>query len=138
LIELIGNQHERACKWLLSQFGPKFERMMPDYKTLMAVENGHVLGAVVYDSFTIYDCNITLAIKDRRCVTRRVISAVFSYPFLQLGLRRVSASVAADNEVSLRLMKRWGFRFEGLKIFGDGLPDEFQFGMLANECRWLK
>lgn len=135
-MNLITDRHLIA-KWLFSRFAEKHERMMPDYRALAAVDGTEILGAVVYDCFYAHDCNLSIAIASPRCVTRGTLRQVFNYPFKQLGLTRVSASVAADNEKSLRLMERWGFQKEGVKRNGYGHCDEILFGMLRSESKWI-
>lgn len=129
---------EPIAKWLFQHFRDKHERMMPDFRALAAVDGGRILAAVIYDCFYAKDCNLSLAIEDKRGVTRESLHIVFAYPFQQLGLVRVSASVAADNEPSLALMERWGFKREGVKRLGYGDRDEILFGMLRDECRWFR
>ncbi|MFT3980083.1 MAG: GNAT family protein [Ferruginibacter sp.] len=41
------------------------------------------------------------------------LEAVLEYGFTELGLHRVEALVAADNTASLKLLRRYGFSFEG-------------------------
>lgn len=107
------------------------------HKSIAAFEGDRMLGAVVYDGFTPYDCNLHIALDDRRCVTPRTLRAVFAYPFEQLKLPRVTAQVGAGNVRSLNLVRKLGFVQEGVKRRGLGDEDELIFGLLRTECRWL-
>lgn len=116
---------------------PGVKSWLGQHKSLAACEGERILGAVVFDGFTPFDCNVHVAIDDRRCVTRHVLKVIFSYPFVQLGLKRVSAQIPQSNIQSLRLAKHLGFTEEGRKREGMGDEDEIILGMLKSECRWL-
>lgn len=94
-------------------------------------------GAVVYEGFTPYECNMHLAVDDQRCITRAVIRQVFEYPFVQLDYHRVSGLVRADNEACIKFCERIGFTHEGRKREAVAGHDEVIMGMLRDECRWL-
>lgn len=137
-MHLVSQPREAIAQWLFTHFREKHERMAPDYRAIAVMEGERILLAVIFDCFYARDCNVSVAIEDKRGVTRGNLRAVFAYPFLQLKLPRISASVAADNPESLCLMHRWGFTKEGVKraACANGV-DEIQFGMLATECRWI-
>lgn len=121
--------------WLLARFDPKVG-WLGEAKSLAAMDGWKILGVVAYDGFTPHECQMHLAIEDRRCVTRRVLRAVFAYPFTQLKLARVTACVALSNAAILELVQRLGFVYEGRKRCGFGDEDELIFGLLRSECRW--
>jgi hypothetical protein len=125
---------EAIAQWVLDTAGLA-GAFLPDFKVIGVFEGNTLLGAVVYDAFTARDCNLHICVSDRRCVTRRVVRAVFDYPFRQLHLDRVSAQVWSDNAPSLEFVQRLGFVLEGAKR----LPDKFQlqFGLQRHECHWL-
>lgn len=133
------NDRDHIAKWVFDQFTEhKHVRMMPDFRALAVVDKNRILGAALFDCFYAFDCNVSIAIADKRCVTRSNLRMIFLYPFVQLLLPRISASVASDNQRSLALMERFGFKREGVKrcAFGAG-ADEILFGMLRCECPWL-
>lgn len=134
-VDLRTEPREPIAQWVLDTCGLRGV-FLPDFKVIGVFDEETLLGAVVYDGFTARDCNLHLCIHDRRCVTRRVIRAVFAYPFTQLRLDRVSAQVWEDNAPSLELVQRLGFVFEGAKL----LPDTKQllFGLQRHSCHWLK
>lgn len=130
--------HPGAPRWV-QRLIPKVQGWMGEPKSIAALdENGFLLGAVVYDSFTPYDCCLHIALADKRCVTRRNIRAVFAYPFEQLHLARVTAQIAPSNARSLVLARHLGFLHEGTKRKGLGDESELIFGLTREECRrWL-
>jgi RimJ/RimL family protein N-acetyltransferase len=133
VITLFANQ---GLDWARARI-PKLEAWMGEAKSLAAMEDGRILGVVVFDAFTPYDVNMHIVIEDRRCVTRRILKEVFSYPFKQLGLRRVTGLVPASNVPALAFDLRLGFRHEGRKLHGAGDEDEIVLGMTRESCRWI-
>lgn len=117
---------------------PKLEAWMGEAKSLAAMEDDRILGVVVYDAFTSFECCMHIVIEDRRCVNRRILKQVFSYPFKQLGLRRVTGLVPESNVAALAFDLRLGFRHEGRKLHGAGDEDEIILGMTRESCRWIK
>jgi L-amino acid N-acyltransferase YncA len=122
--------------WALERI-PKLQAWMGEAKSIAAVERYQTLGVVVFDAFTPYDCCAHIVIEDKRCVTRRVLRAVFEYPFKQLGLKRVTGLVPESNVAALAFDLRLGFVQEGRKKWGLGDEDEIILGMTAESCRWL-
>lgn len=99
--------------------------------------DGTLAGAAVYDSFTKHECCLHLAITAPP-VPEFVLRAVFGYPFLQLGLRRVTALIRADNEAAIALARRNGFVEEGRKRFASGEVDEMIMGLLREDCAHIR
>lgn len=133
MITLFANH---GLEWARARI-PKLEAWMGEPKSLAAVEDGRILGVVVYDAFTAHECCMHIVIEDRRCVTRRILKEVFAYPFKQLGLRRVTGLVPESNVAALAFDMRLGFRHEGRKKWGAGDEDEIVLGMTREGCRWI-
>jgi hypothetical protein len=63
----------------------------------------------------------------------------FDYPFMQLGVNQILATVSSVNERALTLVKRLGFK--QLYKIKDGAPkgaDLIIFSMSKANCKWLK
>lgn len=116
---------------------PKVPCWVPGFKSLAAAENGEMLGAVVYDAFTPYECCIHVRLDKPGCKTPEVLRAVFAYPFEQLGLKRLTGLVGAQNDKGRQLCTWLGFHLEGCKANGLGDEDELIYGLLRENCRWL-
>lgn len=136
-MDLVGHDHALIGEWVRARI-PKVECWLDGFRTLAAVDRGVILGAVVYDGFTPYDCNLHIAIDDKRCVTRAVLRCVFGYPFDQLGLARVTGLVPASNQAALDFDLRLGFREEGRKVKAFGDEDEIILGLLKEDCIWIR
>lgn len=82
-----------------------------------------------------------------RSITPTAVALATDYCFSQLGLHRIEIFIRPENEASLRVVEKLGFRYEGLRrrfihINGDW-RDHFCFALIAEELptgvlrRWL-
>src|SRR3954464_2862919 len=98
--------------------------------------SGELLGTCCFEPKTFFDWHFSVAIVDPRCMSRRVLQAMFATVFT-VGAR-VTALVEPDNERALRQMKRMGFCYEGyLRLGIGGTRDALIWGMLRDDCRYL-
>lgn len=101
--------------------------------------DGTLTGAVVYERFSECDCNIHVASDgSSRWMTRAFLAAVFAYPFIQLGLRRVTGLVPASNHAAMRLNQHLGFEIEGYCDHAMPADDIVVMGMTRVRCRYIK
>lgn len=72
------------------------------------------LGALFFNQ---QDADITLAVAaDPTCgLKRRAFAQIMAFPFVQLGLPRVTAEIPLSNERSISAVQRLGFVREGVK-----------------------
>jgi hypothetical protein len=134
-IEIVIND-PRAGEWVREKI-PKVAKWTEGFKSLAALENGEIRGAVVYDAFTPYDCCIHVRLDKPGCKSNWVLKQVFAYPFEQLGLKRITGLVGTGNLKGQQLCLWLGFVLEGRKTFGLGDEDELIYGMTAGSCPWL-
>lgn len=98
-----------------------------------------VAGACFHSWHPGQDITITIASLEPAFVTRAVICKVFWYPFVQLGLPRVSAEVEAGNTRCIRLATGMGFAIEGRKRqAGANGCDVLLLGLLRDEFRFIE
>lgn len=82
-----------------------------------------------------------------RNITPTAVALATDYCFYQLGLHRMEICIRPENQPSLRVVEKLGFRYEGLRrryihINGDW-RDHFCFGLVSEELtqgvlrRWL-
>ena len=108
-------------------------------KAIGVARDGKLIAALVYMNYRKTNIEICLAADDPRWCRKGVLAALFAYPFVQLGLRRITAIIPASNEQSLRITRGMGFVEEGRHecLF----PNDdagISFRMLREECRWLR
>jgi RimJ/RimL family protein N-acetyltransferase len=84
-------------------------------------DNGQLCGVAVFNDYTRDNIEMTVATTGRGWAARRMLRAVFRYPFEQLNVSRVTAHVRESNRKALKVAKAAGFREEGRqrRWFGD-------------------
>lgn len=114
------------------------DRFPDDSPSIGVIEDGEIVGGVVYSMYTGNGIMMNVASSNRRWLTRTFLRAAFAYPFKQLGCTRVSGLVRVDNADAQRFDEHLGFVREGLIREGDeDGTDLIMYGMLRRECRWL-
>lgn len=102
-------------------------------------DDGTIRWAVVYDHFEKGgSVQMHIALTDPKYVTRRAISAVFEYPFYQLGVKKVLGFVNSENLKALSFDLRLGFEVEAIvnDVYERG--DLYILSMTQEQCRWLR
>lgn len=133
-----GEQRPEFFGFVNAALGGAFEHG-PFCKVITCLANdGRILAAVVYDNITRYDAQMSVASDgSRHWICRGFLHDVFRYPFLQVGLQRLTVVASEDNGSALEMNLRLGFQCEGRlrRYFGE--TDGIVLGMLRSECRYL-
>ena len=109
-----------------------------DAQAIGVEQEGRIVAAVVYEGFTDWDCRIHVASDgSRRWLSRGFLVRVFAYPFLQCGLRRVTALVEEGNRAALKLDLGIGFQVEGRLKDATPEGDMIVLGMTRARCPWI-
>jgi len=133
---------DKLLAWAAERIG--IDGFRADAKAIAVLaDSGRIQAVVVYDTFSIDrdvgQCCVHIATDNRRSwATRRTLQILFDYPFETLGLDRITAFVGANNRLAQVLAIRLGFQFEGRERGGARSGDLVMFGMLKEECVWLK
>lgn len=101
--------------------------------------DGRLVAGATYTNYNGSNIHLEFAVTDRRVFNRASLWAAFSYPFLQLGCRRITAVVDCGNFRSLALCEHLGFAYEA--TLQDAAPNgdhQIVFRMLKSECRWIR
>lgn len=115
------------------------DRFPPDAPSIGLLENGRIVGGVVYTMYTGNGIMMNVAGGYKGWINRAFLRAAFAYPFKQLGCTRVSGLVRVDNFAAQQFDERLGFKREGLVRRGDDDgTDLIMYGMLREECKWIK
>lgn len=99
---------------------------------------GQVQAVAFFNQFTDMSCNIHLVTNGQRAwASRTFLYEVFAYPFVQLGLTRLTAYVPSKNYEALNLDLRLGFQVEGRLAEATENDDLVVLGMLRRNCMWI-
>lgn len=134
--KLIYGQEERLLPWAAKATNvPGFRR---DAYAIGLERDDELCAVVVFDTFSQTGCNMHIASDGtRRWMNKELLLSAFAYPFVQLGLKRVTGIVPARNTAALSFDEHLGFVREGL--CRDGFPDDDMviLGMLRKDCRFI-
>jgi len=132
---LIYGQEDRLLPWAQERIGVRFRS---DAYTIGLERDGNIVAVVVYDAFSEADCCIHIASDGtKRWMNKDLLVAAFSYPFIQLGLRRVTGMVPANNAEALAFDENLGFVREGCHPHALPDGDLISLGMLRSSCRFI-
>jgi L-amino acid N-acyltransferase YncA len=136
-VKLDWSQNPEHLKHFESILGVEF-RSSPTYWASVLTNEGQLVGGMIYTNFTPFNCELSAVLDDPRCCSLNVLRELFSYPFYQLNLRRVTAVVRESNEKSSKVCQRQGFRLEGVHLHWFGEDHGLIWGMLKEDCKWLR
>lgn len=106
--------------------------------------NGEYIAVVVYNNYrthpngTPHAVEISMVSVDKSWCTRHNLSIIAAYPFIQLRVKRVQATVSKRNKHTRNFLRKSGFKYEGALrqgwVFGG---DATVYSLLNTECKWL-
>jgi RimJ/RimL family protein N-acetyltransferase len=104
----------------------------------IADEDGLIAGIVFNNYRSAIGMEASIASTSPRWCSRGTLAAIFGYVFDQVGCRRLTATTEAKNQPVRAFLCHLGFREEGLLRHGFPQDDAVIFGMIREECRWLR
>ncbi len=97
-------------------------------------QNEIAAGIVFHDYQPRYrTIQVSVAARDPRWATAKIIKQILSYPFLQLGVNVVWSAIAHDNARAIKFNKGIGFTPEGVGRFRFGDKHAWVSSMTAKE-----
>lgn len=99
---------------------------------------GNPLAVTIYNRFSPHNCEMSIATNgSRKWASKKYIGICYRYPFIQMGVARISVVIEEKNSKSLMLCRKLGHVEEArLKSwFGD--QDGILMRMTREECKWL-
>ncbi len=134
---LVYGWTREVARWVERELGlPDFGR---DIAAIGVVRGGEMVAGAVFNNWRPPAVEITFASRHPRWATADAIAGILRYPFVQLGVKRVTAVTPEGNEAARRFMRRLGFKEEGRHP--DALPTgaAISLGLLRVDAeRWLK
>lgn len=121
----------RCREWLESRLDLKLH---PE-TTFMGAERCGNLATVVAFSHYVPDTDIELSVAhdNQGIASRELMREVLRYVFAQSNCLRCTARIAEDNQKSIKLAERLGFKAEGRLRRGFGNRDALLFGLLRDD-----
>ncbi|GAA4652548.1 hypothetical protein GCM10023116_48320 [Kistimonas scapharcae] len=101
-------------------------------------KNDQLLAGITLYNYTKNDIHIAVYATTPRFLTRTLMANVFGYCFDQLQVDRITTTVQVSNSHANRFNQRIGFVKEGRVRRAISGEDAVLYGMLREDCRWLK
>lgn len=114
-------------------------RMVEGMKGLGLERDGELVAGTLYEGFSGTNVWVHLGgLPGRQWMTRDYLRYCFYYPFVEMGVRRLSGYVNAGNHEARRLNEHFGYQVEatlsGAAPDGD---DVLIYAMWRDQCRFL-
>lgn len=139
-LSMVVGQHQEIADWVAERQGVAPDAMnWGNFNTLSFLDDRGVKVALVYNGFHWPNVSIHVAAREGALWCKKdILFHIFSYPFVELRCRRITAPVDASNKRSRELVEHLGFVREGtLRKATRSGGDVCIYGMLAEECRWI-
>jgi RimJ/RimL family protein N-acetyltransferase len=131
---IIYDQHPEFVEWICRELDCEIK----DCTTITQAVDGQIEAVTIFWNQRYDDVELAIAARSPKWGSRKYIKAVFEYVFYQLGLARATALVDEDNQRSIKMLERLGFIREGVIRKANKGKDVIIYGMLKEECRWIK
>lgn len=133
---LIVGADEFVAKWVIDRVGGVVPNEIG--AAIGSFHNGQITGGVIYHEYRPDRMISMVAAGEPGWLNRGKLRKFFSYPFDELGVKRINAVVDAANERAIEFNTKLGFVVEGrVREAMNNDSDAIIFGMLKKECRWL-
>lgn len=99
--------------------------------------NGKLRAVVVYCGFSGQSCVIHIASEGHHWMTKGFLKIAFEYPFKILKLKVILATIAGNNEKSLRLSRHLGFQEVATIADAHNDGDLVILKMRFEDCKWI-
>jgi RimJ/RimL family protein N-acetyltransferase len=97
-----------------------------------------LIGGIVFNNYRGFDIEMHGAFDVPDWCRPTTLRRLFAYPFVQLGVTRMTTITGRKNKSARRIDEFVGFKLEGTVRRGlDGREDAMIYGMLRNECKFL-
>lgn len=131
---LLGADRE-VSEWVRSRLG------IDDFGpcvTMGFVHKDCFIAGAVFNNWRHPGIELSFAADSPRWATKGNITALLSYPFVQLGCARLTAYTRAANERARTVLVGLGFEQEGYHPHGFPDDDAVSYGLLREKNRWMR
>lgn len=103
------------------------------------IRRGVMVGGVVFHGYRGFDIIMSGAFDGPGWALPGTLRALCTYPFIDLGCKRVTTITGKKNKAARKFNEKFGFTLEGVLKHGlDGQQDACIYGLVKEDCRWLK
>jgi RimJ/RimL family protein N-acetyltransferase len=136
-VQITTAQEPSLLGWASSVLGVTFDPCQSTWISRIK-QDGSPAAVVVYTRFSPHNCEMSVATDGKReWASREFLRLVYSYPFQQIGLTRVTVVIEEDNARSLNMCRKLGHVQEGILKHWFGTKSGVLMRMCADECKWL-
>lgn len=138
VIGLLAGADVRVLDWHAKHTGQNPLAIQTGTFTTLGITKGdNIIASVLYTRYRWPDLEMHMYSSTPKWCNKRVLKAMFSYPFKQLNCRRVTAVTDPANPAVCHFLERLGFKEEGRQRHGLPNGDALLLGMLREECKWV-
>lgn len=107
-------------------------------QAIAVLKDKEIVAVVIYGHYNGCDIHMSVASTHPSWCSKKILELLFSYPFLQLGVKRVTAITSENNHHTVKFLKKLGFIQEGRhpQAMPDG-SDSLSFGLMKKNCRFI-
>lgn len=132
---VLYGEDETVGKFVMERTGVSIN----GYSALGVVRDERLIAGVIWHNYRGHDIEATIASDTPNWAFPSTLRRLFAFPFVQLGVVRVTSIVSRENKASRRFCEGLGFKLEGVCRQGmDGKTDAMIYGCLRDECRVLR
>lgn len=111
--------------------------LVPPFQGITIVDDDEVVrGAIGIDKFDGCDCHVSAY--GNGYWSKGILHGFFHWVFAQLNCSRASFQTLSQNQHTVRALEFLGAKYEGTKRSAVNGQDVLLYGMLRDECRFLK
>lgn len=121
--------------WVCERAGGQYQPGR--FKAIGRVKDGKIVAGVLYEDTNGVNVFCHIA-GEGRWANRHFLWLIFHYPFVQLGLNRITTVIEPQNTVSQEFTQRLGFEIETKLKDSHPLGDLWVLRMFKRDCRWLE
>lgn len=133
--ELVFGEDERVSQWVEARINFGLGRP----STAIGLQrDGEIIAGVMYTHYSEAGSICAHIAGHGHWCTRQFLRTIFSYPFVQLRVRRITCYIESRNLKSRKLCEHLGFTIESLMERATRTDDVLIYRLFKEDCRWVK
>ena len=126
----------RIAEFVANRIG--YSRKTDNFTAIGLESNDNLVAGVIYSDFNGSNITAGIAGDGKHWLTPEFLRFMFFYPFVQLGVKRITACVEQTNLVSQQFVTKLGFSFESRMERAGRTGDLLVYRMFPEDCRYLE